>query len=177
MSEKQALDPYLPSFEYVADGEPHVFDGRVHIYGSHDSFGGKNFCEKDYVCWSAPVDDLSGWKYEGVIYHKNQDTKNKNGKNDVMFDLHGEAAASILLHDSSEYSEYSAPPKHRAKIFSFVKCVSTLGLMLVPLLRRTFMTDASEWRMVYLVPAILGIIVSFIALISLRETVTGKEWN
>lgn len=80
MSKKQALNPYLPSFEYVADGEPHVFDGRVYIYGSHDAFGGKNFCEKDYVCWSAPVDDLSDWKYEGVIYRKNQDPKNKNGK-------------------------------------------------------------------------------------------------
>ena len=47
MADKQALNPYLPSFEYIADGEPHVFDGRVYIYGSHDSFGGKNFCEKD----------------------------------------------------------------------------------------------------------------------------------
>lgn len=80
MMKKQALNPYLPSFEYVADGEPHVFDGRVYIYGSHDSFAGKAFCEKDYVCWSAPVDDLSDWKYEGVIYRKNQDPKNKKGR-------------------------------------------------------------------------------------------------
>lgn len=76
----QALNPYLPSYEYVADGEPHVFGNRVYIYGSHDSFGGKAFCEKDYVCWSAPVDDLSDWKYEGVIYRKTQDPKNKKGK-------------------------------------------------------------------------------------------------
>lgn len=77
---KQALNPYLPSFEYVADGEPHVFGDRIYIFGSHDSFGGKAFCEKDYVCWSAPVDDLSDWKNEGVIYRKNQDPANKNGK-------------------------------------------------------------------------------------------------
>ena len=77
---KQALNPYLPSFEYIADGEPHVFGDRLYIYGSHDCFGGKNFCEKDYVCWSAPVDDLSDWKYEGVIYRKTDDPKNKNGK-------------------------------------------------------------------------------------------------
>lgn len=76
----QALNPYLPSFEYIADGEPHVFGDRLYIYGSHDCFGGKNFCEKDYVCWSAPVDDLSDWKYEGVIYRKTDDPKNKNGK-------------------------------------------------------------------------------------------------
>ena len=76
----QALNPYLPSFEYVADGEPHVFGDRVYIYGSHDCFDGKAFCEKDYVCWSAPVDDLSDWKYEGVIYRKNQDPQNPKGK-------------------------------------------------------------------------------------------------
>ncbi|MBR3753986.1 MAG: MFS transporter [Clostridia bacterium] len=68
------------------------------------------------------------------------------------------------------YVTESAPPKHRAKIFSFVKCVSTLGLMLIPLLRRTLMSDASEWRMVYLIPALLGIAASLIALMSLRET-------
>lgn len=33
----------------------------------------------DYVCYSAPVGDLSDWKYEGVIYRKNQDPKNKLG--------------------------------------------------------------------------------------------------
>lgn len=77
---KQALNPYLPSYEYIADGEPHVFGDRLYIFGSHDSFGGKAFCENDYVCWSAPVDDLSDWKCEGVIYRKNQDPANKKGK-------------------------------------------------------------------------------------------------
>lgn len=33
----------------------------------------------DYVCWSAPVDDLSDWRYEGVIFKKNQDPKNRLG--------------------------------------------------------------------------------------------------
>ncbi len=33
----------------------------------------------DYVCWSAPVDDLSDWRYEGVIYRKKQDPKNRLG--------------------------------------------------------------------------------------------------
>ena len=30
---KQAVNPYLPSYEYVPDGEPHVFNGRVYVYG------------------------------------------------------------------------------------------------------------------------------------------------
>ena len=34
---KQAFNPYLPSWEYIPDGEPYVFGDRVYIYGSHDS--------------------------------------------------------------------------------------------------------------------------------------------
>jgi hypothetical protein len=34
----------------------------------------------DYVCWSAPTDDLGDWRYEGVIYKKDQDPKNRDGK-------------------------------------------------------------------------------------------------
>ena len=76
---QQAFNPYLPSWEYIPDGEPHVFDGRVYVFGSHDRFGGHTYCPNDYVCWSAPVDNLSDWRYEGVIYLKNQDPKNKLG--------------------------------------------------------------------------------------------------
>ena len=74
------LNPYLPSWEYIPDGEPYVFDGRVYVYGSHDAFNGALFCLNDYVCWSAPVDDLGSWRYEGVIYRKEQDPRNREGR-------------------------------------------------------------------------------------------------
>ena len=77
---KQAYNPYLPSWEYVPDGEPHNFGGRVYVYGSHDRFGGKAFCMNDYVCWSAPESDLSDWRYEGVIYRKSADPDNPKGR-------------------------------------------------------------------------------------------------
>lgn len=77
---KQALNPYLPSWEYIPDGEPYVFGERVYIYGSHDYFNGYVFCMGDYVCWSAPIDDLGNWRYEGVIYPRNEDPLNKEGK-------------------------------------------------------------------------------------------------
>lgn len=76
---KQALNPYLPSWEYIPDGEPYVFDGRVYVYGSHDFYNGYVFCMGDYVCWSAPVDDLGNWRYEGVIYPKTEDPLNRDG--------------------------------------------------------------------------------------------------
>lgn len=77
---KQSLwNPYLPLKEYIPDGEPHVFDGRVYIFGSHDMGHGTEFCPLDYKVWSAPVEDLSDWKCEGVIYRKEQDPANRDG--------------------------------------------------------------------------------------------------
>lgn len=76
---KQAVNPYLPSFEYVPDGEPHIFGKRLYIFGSHDQFNGTTYCMNDYVCWSAPTDDLGNWRYEGVIYRKDQDPFNPGG--------------------------------------------------------------------------------------------------
>ncbi|MFR6163789.1 MAG: hypothetical protein ACLUJR_12865 [Mediterraneibacter gnavus] len=51
MEEKQAFNPFLPEYEYIPDGEPHVFGDRVYVYGSHDKFGAPMFCVNDYVCW------------------------------------------------------------------------------------------------------------------------------
>lgn len=76
---KQAVNPYLPSYEYIPDGEPYVFGDRVYVYGSHDRYNGKLFCMNDYVCWSAPVENLSDWRFEGIIYRKKQDPMNKLG--------------------------------------------------------------------------------------------------
>lgn len=73
----QAFNPYLPLDEYIPDGEPHVFGDRVYVYGSHDKENGEAFCMLDYVCYSASVDNLTEWKYEGVIYQ---------AKNDPLYD-------------------------------------------------------------------------------------------
>ena len=76
---RQAFNPYLPSWEYVPDGEPYVFDGRVYVYGSHDRFNGYGYCLNDYVGWSAPVDDLGDWRYEGILYTRADDPANTDG--------------------------------------------------------------------------------------------------
>ena len=41
---KQIYNPCLPLDEYVPGAEPHVFDGRVYVYGSHDREDGETFC-------------------------------------------------------------------------------------------------------------------------------------
>lgn len=76
---KQGFNPYLPSWEYIPDGEPYVFGDRVYVYGSHDRFNGYAYCLNDYVCWSAPAEDLADWRFEGVIYKRTDDPQNQDG--------------------------------------------------------------------------------------------------
>ncbi|MBQ7227231.1 MAG: family 43 glycosylhydrolase [Clostridia bacterium] len=83
MNKQQVFNPYLPSWEYIPDGEPHKFGDRIYVYGSHDKFNGKTFCMNDYVCWSAPENDLSDWRYEGVIWRKEQDPMNPKAKHSM----------------------------------------------------------------------------------------------
>lgn len=75
---KQAFNPYLPSWEYCPDGEPYVYGDRLYVFGSHDQFNGKDFCQNDYVLWSCPTDDLSDWRMEGKIYSARQDPAAKD---------------------------------------------------------------------------------------------------
>ncbi|MGN0630733.1 MAG: family 43 glycosylhydrolase [Ruminococcus sp.] len=70
---KQIFNPFLPLDVCIPDGEPHVFGDRVYLYGSHDKEGGETFCMLDYTVYSAPVDDLTDWRCEGVIYKASQD--------------------------------------------------------------------------------------------------------
>ncbi len=68
------------------------------------------------------------------------------------------------------YIMETAAPKHRAKIYSVVKFFATMGVMLVPLLRQLLMENASQWRNVYVIPAVIGLVVSVAALLAARET-------
>ena len=90
-----AANPFLPLWEYIPDGEPYVFDDpdqpghrRVYLYGSHDTRQ-TEYCGRDQVVWSAPVDDLSRWRFDGVIFRSlvDRDGKplDKAGLGDVLF--------------------------------------------------------------------------------------------
>lgn len=73
---EQIYNPYLPLYEYVPDGEPHVFGGRVYIFGSHDVPRGTKYCANHYTVWSAPVDNLKDWRNDGVSYRRTDDPSN-----------------------------------------------------------------------------------------------------
>lgn len=72
------MNPYLPLWEHIPDGEPHVFGDRVYLYGSHDRSHGTTFCMDDYICWSAPLSYLNDWRREGVVWRKTDDPDNCN---------------------------------------------------------------------------------------------------
>ena len=76
-------NPYLPLWEHIPDGEPYVFEDpdnpgqfRVYIYGSHDSMI-SGYCGRELVVWSADVNDLNHWRYDGEIFKVD---KNANGQ-------------------------------------------------------------------------------------------------
>ena len=73
----KGANPYMPLWEHVPDGEPRVFehDGekRVYVYGSHD-IEKEQYCGRNYVVWSAPVDDLTDWRCHGVAYETHYDS-------------------------------------------------------------------------------------------------------
>ena len=69
-----AQNPYLPLWEHLPDGEPRVFEDpdapgkyRAYIIGSHD-LTYSAYCSGDIRMWSAPVEDLSQWRDEGILF-------------------------------------------------------------------------------------------------------------
>lgn len=84
------MNPYLPNYEYIPDGEPRVFGDRVYVYGSHDRSGSDSFCDFVLKCWSAPVNDLTKWVCHGDIFHTKADRDHPsdidwNGDNTQLF--------------------------------------------------------------------------------------------
>ena len=88
-------NPFLPLWEHIPDGEPYVFEDpdnpgkqRVYVYGSHDDLV-TMYCGRDQVVWSAPVEDLSHWRFDGTILvvDKNRDGEpfDSAGTADVLF--------------------------------------------------------------------------------------------
>jgi MFS family permease len=95
-------------------------------------------------------------------------------KDIVVFMIGATLIAFFVAHDVHViYILETAPEKKRAIIYSLSKGIAVLGTLMVPLLRQFLMkSDSSRWHLVFLVPAIFGFAVSFLALLTARESTT-----
>lgn len=111
ITDKLGLNPILPLYEYIPDGEPHVFGDRIYLYGSHDKFNGNTFCMNDYVAYSAPIDNLCDWRFEGYTYKRTQDPRYTNPEKDFLY-----APDVIKGKDGKYYLYYCLNPYHEIAV-------------------------------------------------------------
>ncbi len=105
----KGANPYMALWEHVPDGEPRVFEHngekRVYVYGSHDIEKDK-YCGRNYVVWSAPVDDLTNWTYHGVAYETHYDSilyaPDVVKKGDTYYMYAAERCGSLVVVASSK---------------------------------------------------------------------------
>jgi hypothetical protein len=108
-------NPFLPLWEHIPDGEPYVFEDpdhpgkyRVYVYGSHDNML-TGYCGRDQVVWSASVDSLTNWRYDGIILsvdkNANGQLLNAEGKADVLY-----APDVTLVVDADGHKTYYLYP-------------------------------------------------------------------
>ena len=90
----------------------------------------------------------------------------------VVYMIGGTLMGFMVSHDmQAVYILECSSEKNRARNYSIIKAVAILGTLLVPLLRETLMQNVSErWHLVYLVPAIIGFVLSFVALLCAKES-------
>ena len=94
--------------------------------------------------------------------------------NIYVYMIGGSLMGFMVSHDMQcVYILECSNEKNRAGNYALIKAVAILGTLLIPLLRETLMQNQSgRWHLVYLVPAILGFLLSFIALLFAKETDT-----
>ena len=93
-------NPYLPSWEYIPDGEPRVFGDRIYVYGSHDRAGCNMFCDYKLKVWSAPLNDLNNWVCHGTAFS----TRDFRGhKSDTEWTDHELYAPDVVEKDGKYY--------------------------------------------------------------------------
>ncbi len=125
MTEEQELvtvgNPFMPLWEHIPDGEPYVFEDpdqpgkyRVYVYGSHDDLI-TMYCGRNQVVWSASVDSLNNWRYDGIILVVDKNAKGEPfdsvGTADVLFapdvtmttDANGKKTYWLFPNDQTGY--------------------------------------------------------------------------
>ncbi len=95
-----------------------------------------------------------------------------SAQNYVMFLIGYSFLAFFMGHDIQIiYVLEEAPPKHRARIYSILKALGILGTVAIPALRDLLMkNDPTRWRLVFLVPSLVGFFACMLVLVFGKET-------
>lgn len=93
----RAMNPLLPPDWYIPDGEAHVFDGELYLYGSCDRTK-EHFCSSEY--YVAHTKDFTNWNIEGPSYTVGEVT------------WAGESKMHSSVHDVTSFDEL---PEHIKK--------------------------------------------------------------
>ena len=108
-------NPYLPLWEHIPDGEPYVFEDpdqpgkyRVYIYGSHDSMI-TEYCGRELVVWSAAVDSLTQWRYDGEIFSVNKNAQGYPFRPDSLADVLYAPDITLVTSPDGEKTYYLYP--------------------------------------------------------------------
>ena len=114
----KGANPYMPLWEHVPDGEPRVFEyegeKRVYVYGSHD-IEREQYCGRNYVVWSAPIDDLTDWKCHGVAYETHYDSilyapdVVKRGDTYYMYAAERKGSLVVVASSKTPYGPFENP--------------------------------------------------------------------
>lgn len=80
----------------------------------------------------------------------------------------------FIMHDMQIVYLYEIAPKEkRATIYGMIKGISSLSIVLIPILRAAVMgNDAERWRGVYVLPFVIAMAVSVFSLVITRESKT-----
>ncbi len=93
-------------------------------------------------------------------------------QNYVMFLLGYAVIGFFFGHDIQIiYILEEAPDKFRAAIYSVLKALGIFGVVCIPVLRNMLMgNDATQWRKIFLAPAIAGIVAALMVVLFAKDT-------
>ena len=105
-------NPFMPLWEHIPDGEPYVFEDpdnpgkyRVYLYGSHDTRI-TDYCGLEQVVWSASVDSLTNWRFDGEIFKVD---KNRDGEPQQIADVLFAPDVTMTIDKNGKKTYYLYP--------------------------------------------------------------------
>lgn len=108
-------NPFLPLWEHIPDGEPYVFEDpdqpgkmRVYLYGSHDSMI-SGYCGRELVVWSAAVDSLTHWRYDGEIFSVDRNARGELLSPDSLADVLYAPDVTLVVGPDGKKTYYLYP--------------------------------------------------------------------